>query len=413
VKAIQKSNQKPNQLSAFAVTAPGLEDLCLRELAALGLRGKVVEGGVSWSGDLASIARANLWLRTASRVLVRVAEFRATAFFELELNAKKLPWKRFVAPGQSVEFRVTCRKSKLYHSGAVAQRFGQAVMHAVRGVKVDEPSGSRESNEEQEDVASADRQLFVVRFVHDVATVSVDSSGALLYMRGYRQAVAKAPLRETLAAATLLGASWDGTTPLTDPMCGSGTIPIEAALIARRMAPGRNRSFAFLRWPELDQELWTTLLAQAKAGELAASPVKISGYDRDEGAIAAARANAERAGVAADVELAVQPISAMPAEAAETPGLVASNPPYGVRVGESERLRNLYAQLGNVLRAKRPGWRLALLSADRGLERQLGLELDTKLTTRNGGIPVRLVMADMPHSGIESARSVVAGNDRS
>jgi len=413
VKSIEKSNQKPNLLSAFAVTAPGLEDLCARELAALGVRAKIVEGGVEWSGDLASIARANLWLRTASRVLVRVAEFRATAFFELELNAKKIPWKRFVAADQTVEFRVTCRKSKLYHSGAVAQRFGQAVIHAVRGVKVDEPSAARESNEEREETASADRQLFVVRFVHDVATVSVDSSGALLHMRGYRQAVAKAPLRETLAAATLLGAGWDGTTPLTDPMCGSGTIPIEAALIARRMAPGRNRPFAFLRWPELDHKLWTTILTHARAGELAASPVKISGYDRDEGAVTAARANAERAGVAADVELAVQPISAMPGEAAEPSGLVASNPPYGVRVGESDRLRNLYAQLGNVVRAKRPGWRLALLSADRELERQIGLELDTRLTTRNGGIPVRLVVADVPDSGIETARSVVAGRDRS
>src|SRR5262249_41931043 len=151
--------------------------------------------------------------------------------------------------------------------------------------------------------------LFVVRFVHDVATVSVDSSGALLHMRGYRQALAKAPLRETLAAATLLGAGWNGTTPLTDPMCGSGTIAIEAARIARKVAPGRDRSFAFLNWPEIDKDRWRALLDEARAGELARSPVRIQGSDRDAGAITAARANAERAGVADDLELEVRPIS--------------------------------------------------------------------------------------------------------
>src|SRR4029079_16622699 len=115
--------------------------------------------------------------------------------------------------------------------------------------------------------AKGAEQLFVVRFLHDVATVSVDASGALLHMRVYRQALAKAPLRETLAAATLLGAGWDGTTPLTDPMCGSGTIPIEAAMIARRLAPGRKRKFAFLACPEFDKNVWTRLLAKAKDGE--------------------------------------------------------------------------------------------------------------------------------------------------
>lgn len=377
---------QPNQLHCFAVTAPGLEALCAAELAALGIEGRVVDGGVEWTGDARSMMRANLWLRTASRVLVRVAEFRAKAFFELELNAKKIPWARYVPPGASVEFRVTCRKSKLYHSGAVAQRMEQAVSSAIRAVR------ATRATDDDDAASDAAPQLFVVRFLHDVATVSVDTSGVALHRRGYRQQLAKAPLRETLAAATLLGAGWNGTTPLTDPMCGSGTIPIEAAMIARRMAPGRDRAFAFAHWPKFDRPAWTKLVDEARSAELASSPVRIEGFDRDAGAIDAATANAERAGVAGDLALAVQAVSALPP--ADAPGLVASNPPYGVRVGESDRLRNLYAQLGKVLRARRPGWGLALLSADRNLERQLEIDLSERLATRNGGIPVRLVLGE-------------------
>jgi putative N6-adenine-specific DNA methylase len=381
---------KSSQLSAFAITAPGLEMLCASELADLGIRGRPEEGGVAWRGSMESVARANLWLRTASRVIVRVAEFKATAFFELEKQAKQIEWKRFVAPGSRVDFRVTCRKSKLYHSDAVAQRFATAVEWNVKGAK----ANSGAAPDDEESPSTVDRQLFIVRFLHDVCTVSVDSSGALLHMRGYRQQLAKAPLRETLAAAMLLGAGWDGTTPLTDPMCGSGTIPIEAALIARRMAPGIKRSFAFLNWPEVDRATWSAMVAEAKAKEVAKSPVVIQGFDRDRGAIDAARANAERAGVAADIIFAPQPISALPpADDTSAGGVVAVNPPYGVRVGESAALRNLYAQLGNVLRAQRPGWRLALLSADRTLERQIHLTLEERLATKNGGIPVKLFTA--------------------
>jgi putative N6-adenine-specific DNA methylase len=230
--------------------------------------------------------------------------------------------------------------------------------------------------------------------MRDVCTLSVDTSGALLHLRGYRQQLAKAPLRETLAAAVLLGADWSGDTPLVDPMCGSGTIPIEGALMARRIAPGIKRTFAFLRWPETDPRMWVNLVTEARAAQLDRSPVEIAGSDRDEGAIVAARANAERAGVAADVTFTAQPISAL--ARAEPPGLIAANPPYGVRVGETEGLRNLYAQLGNVARRNRPGWTVAMLSADRKLERQVGLPFESRLRTQNGGIPVHLVVTPAP-----------------
>lgn len=379
------TSKKPNRLSAFAVTAPGIESICAAELHALGIDAKAEDGGVAWTGDLESVARANLWLRTASRVLVRVAEFRAKAFFELELHAKRIPWEQFASSGGRVAFRVTCRKSKLYHSDAVAERFAQSIKRRVPGVEMSSESDSDEAP------ASGDTQLFVVRVFRDVCTVSADTSGALLHFRGYRQQLAKAPLRETLAAAMLLAADWHGDSSLADPMCGSGTIPIEAALIARRIAPGRARSFAFLRWPGEPRAMWDRLLEQAHAGELARSPVRILGADRDAGAVDAARANAERAGVSGDVELTQQPISALRLEGPTS--MVVTNPPYGVRVGETTALKNLYAQIGNVLQRQPSAWTFGMLSADPNLERHTGLALEERFRTKNGGIPVRFVTA--------------------
>jgi len=378
---------KKTSLTCFAITAPGIERICAGELEQLGVRPTLEDGGVTWTGDAGSVAAANLWLRTASRVLVRVAEFRAKTFFELERSARKIEWERFVAAvgGGGARFRVTCRKSKLYHSGAVAQRFAEAVAHRVSGAAV------RDAQSEDEEDSTEAGQLFVVRFLHDVCTVSADSSGELLHRRGYRQALAKAPLRETLAAAMLLGAGWTGDIPLVDPMCGSGTIAIEAARLARRIAPGRDRRFAFLDWPETNRTAWKARVEQARDSELQHSPVSISGADRDAGAIDAASANAERGGVRGDIDLRVQPISALAGD--DSRGLVIANPPYGARVGERERLRNLYAQLGNVVRQKRPEWTLALLLADRQLEAQVGLPFRDVFETRNGGIPVRFVTA--------------------
>ena len=363
----------------------------------MGIRGSVQPGGVAWTGDLESLARANLWLRTASRVLVRVAEFRARTFFELERHARKVPWERFVSAGVPVGLRVTCRKSRLYHSDAVAQRIAEAIDRALGGAAPTPTVQNRGDDESEVEVHEGGReQLFVVRVLHDVCTVSADSSGAGLHRRGYRLELAKAPLRETLAAAVLLGSGWRGETPLTDPMCGSGTIVIEGALIARRIAPGARRRFSFLDWSEADAAVWSRLVAQAREQQIERSPVRITGSDRDQGGIAAANANAARAGVEGDIELATRAISAL--EPVPPPGVVATNPPYGVRIGEADRLRNLYAQLGNVLRRSRAGWTLAMLSAQPRLDAQLGFPLEERLHTRNGGIAVRLVVGEVVSS---------------
>ena len=390
----------PDRLPLFAVTAPGLEPLCAAELRALGIGGVAEPGGVAWEGTREELYLANLWLRTASRVVVRVAAFRARTFFELERHARKLPWERFVSVGQPVRLRVTSKKSKLYHEGAISQRLQEAIDRAVGGVgrtSTEKASAEDDRVDEAGDGAGdADAQLFVVRAVRDEFTVSSDASGALLHFRGYRRALAKAPLRETLAAAMLLGSGWDGRTPLLDPMCGSGTLAIEGALIARGIAPGLAhpeglRRYAFTAWPDFDADLWREIVDRARSAARPAAGVPILASDRDAGAVEAAAANAERAGVRADLAVDRRPLSAV--EPPPGPGWLVSNPPYGARVGESDALRDLYAGLGNLARRRLPGWTLALLSADRRLEAQVGVRWTEAFRTSNGGIPVRLVVA--------------------
>ena len=379
-------------LPAFAVTAPGLEHLAFAELLAHGVTPSESErGGLAFEATEPMLASVLLGVRTVTRVIVRAAEFRATNFAQLERRAKAIPWERWVGPGARARFRVTCRKSRLYHSDAVAQRLASALVGAVRGATIADGSAD---DDDGDDAA----QLFVVRVADDVCTVSVDAAGAPLHKRGYRQAVAKAPLRETLAAAMLMGAPWDPGSALCDPLCGSGTVVIEGALIARRIAPGLHRDFSAERWPSATAASWREARAAAVAEILPRVQAPLVGSDRDEGAVAAARANAERAGVGSDVTFSQSPISAVRAPAPG--GLLISNPPYGVRVGDSRSLRDLYAQFGHVAREHFAGWRCALLSEDRTpghvLERPIGLELSERLRSSNGGSPVRLVSGDVP-----------------
>ena len=208
-----------------------------------------------------------------------------------------------------------------------------------------------------------------------------------LKRRGYRLATAKAPLRETLATAMLLFADWDRNSPLLDPFCGSGTIPIEAALLARGMPPGRNRNFAFMGWPGYDPGLWEALLAEVPISAKTKMPI-IQASDRDAGAVQLAQENAERAGVSDEIEFSCRAISAI--EPPSGKGCVITNPPYGLRVSANKDLRNLYAQLGNVLRAQCMGWHVAILCNDLRLLGQTGLPLDTSVKLVNGGVRVRL-----------------------
>ncbi len=389
-------------LSLFAVAAPGLEPLVAQELRQLGLPAEASTGGVAFRGSERDLYRANLHLRAASRVLLRVGtEFYAASFSELRAKGSRLPWQNFLQPGQPVAIKATCHKSKLYHSDAVAERvagaiedrLGQPVVQVKGSAEVE---GEGEAEHAQPGEAPA---LVSVRLVRDMVTVSVDTSGALLHQRGYRLATAKAPLRETLAAGMLLASGWDRDAPLLDPFCGAGTLPIEAALLALNLAPGRLRRFAFMQWPGFQPEVWQALLAEAEAARTGAAPV-IVGSDRDAGAVEAAEANAARAGVAEHVQFTRRAVSALERPEGPPPGRgwVVTNPPYGVRVQESGDLRNLYAQFGKTLRARCPGWQVAMLTGDQRLGHATGLPFDEHRSLRliNGGLRVTLLQGQVP-----------------
>ena len=409
----------------FAPTAPGLESIAAGELKALGVRGSQEVGGVAFGGELERIYEANLWLRTASRVVVRLGQFHASTFYELERHSKKLPWSDFLPETGAVEVRVTCRKSKLYHSDAVAER----VLSAIAGAparKIELRSASSVGDEDGEEGETGDSegssvgqvrgptQLFIVRIMHDQCEISADSSGELLHRRGYRKDVAKAPLRETLAAAMVLASGWAGQrgAPLLDPMCGSGTIPIEAALIARGIAPGLQRDFQFMKWPSFDRGLWNGIIEKARSS-VTNPKLDIRGADRDAGAISAAMHNAGRAGVAGDVRFSVESLSGSIAaieEVANGEGWILTNPPYGVRVGESKDLRDLYATLGTALKTK-PGWRIGVLTSDAMLAGQMRLSLRPRFATSNGGIPVSFLVSEKSgKAAIHSAKTSVGRN---
>jgi putative N6-adenine-specific DNA methylase len=394
-------------LEIFCACAPGLEALLSAELAALGLGGEAQPGGALLRGSLREVLRANLRSRIASRVLVRLGSFRATSFEELSLQCARLPFEEIVRAGAPVSIRATCRKSRLYHSGAVAERVHQA-LEARLGAKaplVRAGSGLPDGDEAEprhaevlghqrepgyeEEPSSARAQLLLVRFEHDRCTVSADASGALLHRRGYRTHTSQAPLRETLAAALLAAAGYQGG-PLVDPLCGAGTIPLEAALLASRRAPGAGRSFACERWPAWSGA-WIAEERKAALGAVERDPAaQISGSDLDPRALDAARANATSAQVA--VQFSVRDLLSLRAQDFPRGALVATNPPYGQRVGEPGRaLIGVWEKLGSLLREA--NLRAAILCPSESLQRALGAGFRVAARTQNGGIPVSILLS--------------------
>jgi len=377
----------------FAVCAPGIEPWTAQELRQIGLlpsgaaAGASGEGGVAFGGDLNALYRANLWLRTANRVLLRVGEFHTTAFSELSKKGSRLPWERCLKAGQPVAVRATCRKSRLYHSDAVVEAVVEAIAKRL--------GQSPPLLKFDEEASGSLPQLVIARMNHDVCTLSLDTSGELLHRRGYRLATAKAPLRETLAAAMLLASGWEpSAAPLLDPFCGSGTIAIEAAQMALGLPPGGKRRFGFMDWPGYKTESWQALLDEAdRQSRDRPKPAPILASDRDAGAIELANANAGRGGVSETIEFSCRAISAIEPVGM---GWVITNPPYGLRVSADKDLRNLYAQFGKVLKTKCPGWHLAMLYNDLQLLSQLELKLDASLSWVNGGVPVRLARGVIP-----------------
>lgn len=359
----------------FLVAPPGLESTLAAEAREKGFRpGEIQPGGVVIRGGWPDIWRANLELRGAARVLVRIGSFRAFHLAQLDKRARRFPWGDVLRPEVPVKVEATCRRSKIYHAGAAAQRIETAIRECL-GAPV-----------------SARTELRLLARIDDnLVTLSIDSSGEPLHRRGIKQAVGKAPLRETLAAAFLRDCGYAGAEPVLDPMCGSGTFVIEAAEWAAGLAPGRARHFAFEQLAGFDAAAWE----QMRAATAGADPgMRFHGYDRDAGAIEMSRANAGRAGVAAFTEFRQQPVSALvPPDG--PPGLVMVNPPYGARIGNRKLLFALYGSLGAVLRERFAGWRVGLVTSDPGLARTAGLPfLPAGPPVPNGGLRVQLYRTD-------------------
>jgi putative N6-adenine-specific DNA methylase len=286
----------------------------------------------------------------------------------LHTGLSRIDWSAWLPEGGVTVTASTDGKSKLYHTGAIAERVTEQI-HRQEGP-----------------------QQVLVRITRDVATVSIDASGLALHKRGYRGAAGKAPVRETLAAALLVAGEWDVKRPLVDPFCGSGTVLIEAAMKARRMAPGRHRSFQFMEWPSFDPAGWDRLVKGSDSDVLERCPA-IVGSDRDDGAVAASLANAAAAGVADAIT--VERRSASELVLPSGAGWIVTNPPYGARVGGPD-VRDLYDRFGAVLRERAGGWHVALLASRDTPVARLHLPLVPVLETSNGGISVAVQSGTVP-----------------
>ncbi|MEL6585575.1 MAG: class I SAM-dependent RNA methyltransferase [Pseudomonadota bacterium] len=355
----------------FAMAPPGLEPVLAEEVRAAGFPpAKVVPGGVTFAGTWPDVWRANLVLRGAGRVSATLGAFRAFHLAQLDKRARKFDWARVLRPDVPVRVEATCKRSKIYHAGAATQRVETALREEL-GVEI-----------------AADAPVTIrARIDDNLVTLSVDTSGAPLHKRGAKSAVGKAPLRETMAALFLRACNFDGAEPVLDPMCGSGTFVLEAAEWAAGLAPGRARTFAFEHLATFDRTAWAAMRG-AVQGQ--GTDLRFHGSDRDAGAFAAARANAERAGIADLCDFQKRAVSDI-VPPPGPPGLVIANPPYGARIGQKKPLYALYGALGAALAARFAGWRVGVITTDGGLAKAMGLPfLPDGAQVPHGGLKVRL-----------------------
>jgi len=358
----------------FLMCAPGLEKALWAEARACGFKtAQYVPGGVTMKGGWPDVWRANLEIRGAGRVMATLGSFHAEQLSELDKRARRFPWRRFLRADVPFRVEATCKQSRIYHSGAAAERVERAIAQEL-GAPLSEEAGV----------------LIRVRLEDNVCTLGIDTSGELLHKRGHKEAVAKAPMRETMAALFLRQCGYDGQEPVVDPMCGSGTFVIEAAEIASRLNPGRSRHFAFEHLATFDAPAWDALRAASRDGGVPMPSLRFYGSDRDAGAIAMSRANAARAGVSAITEFRQLDVSDLAAPAGP-PGLVIANPPYGERIGDKTQLRILYRTLGDTLLKRFRGWRVGIITSDAALARASGLPfLEPSAPVSHGGLRVTL-----------------------
>jgi 23S rRNA (guanine2445-N2)-methyltransferase / 23S rRNA (guanine2069-N7)-methyltransferase len=378
-----------NTVSKFFATAPkGMEGLLAAELRELGAS-HVAEtrAGASFEGTLSIAYRACLWSRIASRVLMPLARFPAPTPEDLYAGVCSIRWGEHLSPTGTLAVDFSASQSRITHTHFGAQKVKDAIVDQLR-----ERFGTRPS------VALARPDIRVnVYLYRDEATVGLDLSGESLHRRGYRGEGGQAPLKENLAAAILLRAGWPALAeaggPLVDPMCGSGTLPIEGALMAADIAPGLGRPyFGFLRWKGHDDATWHTLIEEAHARKHAGLQrlPPVLGCDLDPRAVRIALANLDRAGLSGRVQLERRELGECRPPPGTEPGLVVVNPPYGERLGTVKALEPLYTKLGEVLRAQFQGWRVAVLTGNPELGKRMGLRARRHYTLYNGAIECRL-----------------------
>jgi putative N6-adenine-specific DNA methylase len=355
----------------FLVTAPGLEAALCAEARTLGFASpKAVTGGVTVHGRWSEVWRANLAVRGAARVLARIDTFRVAHLSQLDKRARRVPWAGVLRADVPFRVEATCRASRIYHSGAAGERIARAICEEL-GAPVSE----------------AAEVVVKARIERDVCTIAVDTSGEPLHKRGFKAEVAKAPMRETLAALFLRECGYSGREPVVDPMCGSGTFVIEAAEIAAGLMPGRARHFAFEKLATFDEAAWQKL----RSTEPRPTPdLRFYGSDRDAGAIRMSRANAARAGIGELTVFSDTPVAElMPPPG--SPGLVIVNPPYGDRIGDVKGLAALYRTLGQTMMSRFAGWRVGLITSNAQLAHATGLPFKpTAPPVLHGGLRITL-----------------------
>ena len=370
----------------FATCARGLEPVLAGELRELGAAEvQPGRGGVRFAGDKALLYKANLWLRTAVRVLMPILEFPVTTPDELYDAVRSIDWSQYLTPDHTIAVDCNVRDSHITHSKYAALRVKDAICDQFL-----ERCGRRPSVDVVRPMVGLNLHVY-----RDEAVLSLDSSGDSLHKRGYRPILTKAPLNEALAAELVLRTGWRGDVPFVDPLCGSGTLPIEASWIALKRPPGlTRRHFGFMGWMDFDVELWTALRDEARNAVRKQLPAPILGSDIRGDAIAFAVKNARAAGVGHLLRFDVLDVrDFQPPEGGG--GVILCNPPYGERIGQEKDLISLYRTLGDVFRERCAGWTAWMFSGNASLARQLGMKPVEEVPLFNGKLPCRLLKFEM------------------
>ncbi|HMF16744.1 MAG TPA: THUMP domain-containing protein [Gemmataceae bacterium] len=373
----------------FATCARGLEPVLSKELAELGALEIVPgRGGVHFAGDLALLYQANLWLRTAIRVLQPILEAAVTTPEELYDAVQTVDWSRYLTPEHTLAVDCNVRDSRITHSKYAALKTKDAICDQFVA-----RCGKRPSVNVDEPMVGLNLHIY-----RDQAVLSLDSSGESLHKRGYRPILTKAPLNEALAAALVLLTGWTGDSSFADPMCGSGTLCIEAAWIALKRPPGlTRRRFGFMGWMDFDISLWTELRDQARRQVKKQLDAPILGSDLRKDAVAFARTNARAAGIGHLLHFDVKDIKDFQPPSGP-PGTILCNPPYGERLGEEKDLEGLYRTLGEVI-GRSPGWKAFVFTGNARLARHIGLKAINQVHLFNGKIPCRLLEYECKRDG--------------